>query len=70
LVKRPKAKKIADIVFYDHLSARIFNTYPKKGAILPRSDADIIIQSSNSSFEISAKSHHSRLDWTQFLLRS
>ncbi|KAK7372738.1 hypothetical protein VNO80_06125 [Phaseolus coccineus] len=42
--------------------ARIFNIYPKKGAILPGSDADIIILNPNSSFEISAKSHHSRLD--------
>uniref|UniRef100_A0A151UI60 dihydropyrimidinase n=3 Tax=Cajanus cajan TaxID=3821 RepID=A0A151UI60_CAJCA len=42
--------------------ARIFNIYPRKGAILPGSDADIIILNPNSSFEISAKSHHSRLD--------
>ncbi|GAU22141.1 hypothetical protein TSUD_251690 [Trifolium subterraneum] len=42
--------------------ARIFNIYPKKGAILPGSDADIIILNPNSSFEITAKSHHSRTD--------
>lgn len=42
--------------------ARIFNIYPRKGAILPGSDADIIILNPNSSFEITAKSHHSRLD--------
>ncbi|KAK7276649.1 hypothetical protein RIF29_17793 [Crotalaria pallida] len=42
--------------------AKIFNIYPRKGAILPGSDADIIILNPNSSFEISAKSHHSRLD--------
>ncbi|XP_057723226.1 dihydropyrimidinase [Arachis stenosperma] len=42
--------------------ARIFNIYPRKGAILPGSDADIIILNPNSSFEISTKSHHSRLD--------
>ncbi|GMN23618.1 hypothetical protein TIFTF001_043702 [Ficus carica] len=42
--------------------ARIFNIYPKKGAILAGSDADIIILNPNSSFEISAKSHHSRSD--------
>ncbi|KAF7833591.1 dihydropyrimidinase [Senna tora] len=42
--------------------ARIFNIYPRKGAILAGSDADIIILNPNSSFEITAKSHHSRLD--------
>ncbi|AET00187.1 putative dihydropyrimidinase [Medicago truncatula] len=42
--------------------ARIFNIYPKKGAILPGSDADIIILNPNSSFDITAKSHHSRVD--------
>ncbi|KAJ3669187.1 hypothetical protein LUZ60_011137 [Juncus effusus] len=42
--------------------ARIFNIYPKKGAILEGSDADIIILNPNSNFEISAKSHHSRSD--------
>ncbi|RDY08648.1 Dihydropyrimidinase, partial [Mucuna pruriens] len=46
----------------DYVRARIFNIYPRKGAILPGSDADIIILNPNSSFEISAKSHHSRLD--------
>lgn len=44
------------------LSARIFNIYPKKGAILAGSDADIIILNPNASFEISAKHHHSRTD--------
>ncbi|KAG5042711.1 hypothetical protein JHK87_006626 [Glycine soja] len=33
-----------------------------KGAILPVSDADIIILNPNSGFEINAKSHHSKLD--------
>ncbi|CAN1830382.1 PYD2 [Linum perenne] len=42
--------------------ARIFNIYPRKGAILAGSDADIIILNPNRSFEISAKSHHSRTD--------
>ncbi|KAJ3669190.1 hypothetical protein LUZ60_011140 [Juncus effusus] len=42
--------------------AKIFNIYPKKGAILEGSDADIIILNPNSSFEISAKSHYSRSD--------
>ncbi|XP_031400839.1 dihydropyrimidinase [Punica granatum] len=42
--------------------ARIFNIYPRKGAILAGSDADIIILNPNSSFEISANTHHSRTD--------
>ncbi|XP_021278511.1 dihydropyrimidinase isoform X1 [Herrania umbratica] len=46
--------------------ARIFNLYPRKGAILTGSDADIIIFNPNSSFEISASSHHSRTDTNVF----
>lgn len=42
--------------------AKIFNIYPRKGAILAGSDADIIIFNPNSSFEITAKSHYSRSD--------
>ncbi|XP_042508304.1 dihydropyrimidinase-like [Macadamia integrifolia] len=42
--------------------ARIFNIYPRKGAILPGSDADIIVLNPNSSFEITAATHHSRSD--------
>ncbi|XP_077250336.1 pyrimidine 2 [Tasmannia lanceolata] len=43
-------------------SARIFNIYPRKGAILVGSDADIIILNPNSTFEITSASHHSRSD--------
>ena len=46
--------------------ARIFNMYPRKGAILAGSDADIIILNPNSSFQITARSHHSRLDTNVF----
>uniref|UniRef100_A0A1D1XX07 dihydropyrimidinase n=2 Tax=Anthurium amnicola TaxID=1678845 RepID=A0A1D1XX07_9ARAE len=46
--------------------ARIFNIYPKKGAILAGSDADIIILNPNSSFEITVGSHHSRSDTNVF----
>ncbi|XP_056169007.1 dihydropyrimidinase-like [Syzygium oleosum] len=42
--------------------ARIFNIYPRKGAILAGSDADIIILNPNLSFKISARSHLSRSD--------
>ncbi|KAF9665763.1 hypothetical protein SADUNF_Sadunf16G0157600 [Salix dunnii] len=40
----------------------IFNMYPRKGAIIPGSDADIIILNPHSTFEINARSHHSRTD--------
>ena len=43
-------------------SAQIFNIYPQKGAILPGSDADIILLNPNATFTISAKTHHSNTD--------
>ena len=43
-------------------SARIFNIYPRKGAIMQGSDADIIILNPNASFKIATSSHHSRSD--------
>ncbi|KAL9260536.1 Dihydropyrimidinase-like protein [Drosera capensis] len=42
--------------------AKIFNIYPREGAILAGSDADIIILNPNASFEISEATHHSRSD--------
>ncbi|KAF6168475.1 hypothetical protein GIB67_005027 [Kingdonia uniflora] len=41
---------------------RVFNIYPRKGAILVGSDADIIILNPNASFKILSSSHHSRSD--------
>ncbi|KAG1365509.1 hypothetical protein COCNU_12G005090 [Cocos nucifera] len=46
--------------------ARIFNIYPRKGAILEGSDADIIILNPNATFKITAASHHSRSDMNVF----
>ncbi|RRT75351.1 hypothetical protein B296_00018826 [Ensete ventricosum] len=42
--------------------AKVFNIYPRKGAILEGSDADIIILNPNASFKIASASHHSRSD--------
>ena len=44
------------------VSAKIFNIYPRKGAVLPGSDADLIILNPNATTTISAKTHHSRID--------
>jgi hypothetical protein len=41
-------------------SAKIFNIYPRKGAILEGSDADIIILNPERSFVMGAHTHHSR----------
>ncbi|GMG99989.1 hypothetical protein Nepgr_001829 [Nepenthes gracilis] len=46
--------------------AKIFNIYPRKGAILAGSDADLIILNPNSSFKITAKSHHTKSDTNAF----
>jgi dihydropyrimidinase len=40
--------------------AKIFNIYPRKGAILEGSDADIIILNPERSFVMGAHTHHSR----------
>ncbi|OAE23835.1 hypothetical protein AXG93_369s1290 [Marchantia polymorpha subsp. ruderalis] len=42
--------------------AQIFNIYPQKGAILPGSDADIIIMNPKGNTRISAETHHSTID--------
>jgi dihydropyrimidinase len=46
--------------------ARIFGMYPKKGAIAPGSDADIVVWDSKAEHLISAKTHHMRCDYSMF----
>jgi dihydropyrimidinase len=46
--------------------ARIFGLYPKKGAIEPGSDADIVIWDPDAEHVISAKTHHMRVDYSMF----
>eukprot|EP01125_Pyxidicula_operculata_P021812 TRINITY_DN8661_c0_g1_i1.p1 TRINITY_DN8661_c0_g1~~TRINITY_DN8661_c0_g1_i1.p1 ORF type:complete len:493 (-),score=129.52 TRINITY_DN8661_c0_g1_i1:78-1556(-) len=43
-------------------AAKIFNMYPKKGALLVGSDADIAIIDPNVTRTISAKTHHQAID--------
>lgn len=47
-------------------SAKIFNIYPRKGAVLEGSDADVIVLNPNATYKISAASHHSKTDTNVF----
>jgi dihydropyrimidinase len=42
--------------------AQAFGIYPRKGAIAPGSDADVILFDPAAEHTISAASHHSRMD--------
>ena len=46
--------------------ARILNVYPKKGAMLPGADADIVVWDPNLSKTITATTHKSVLDYNVF----
>ncbi len=46
--------------------ARIFGMYPRKGAIAPGSDADIVFWDPAAEHTISAKTHHMRVDYSMF----
>jgi dihydropyrimidinase len=46
--------------------ARIFGMYPKKGAIAPGSDADLVIWDPHTLYRISAQTHHMRVDYSMF----
>ena len=44
--------------------AKMFGLYPKKGAIAPGSDADIVIYDPNATQTISAATHHMAVDYS------
>ncbi len=44
-------------------AARIFNVHPKKGAITPGADADVVVWDPDKSRTISAKTHHQNIDF-------
>ena len=47
-------------------AAKIFNIYPKKGALLEGSDADIIVWDPEATRTISAQTHHQKVDFNIF----
>jgi dihydropyrimidinase len=46
--------------------ARIFGLYPKKGIIMPGSDADIVVIDPSGQTEITARNHHGNADYTPY----
>ena len=47
-------------------AARIFNIYPRKGAIQPGADADVVIWDPEATKVISAETHHQNVDFNIF----
>jgi len=47
-------------------AAKIFGLFPKKGAIQPGADADIVIFDPNAGHVISAKTHHMNVDYSPY----
>lgn len=47
-------------------AAQIFDLYPRKGALLPGSDADVVIFNPNTRHTLSKTTHHMRCDYSAF----
>jgi dihydropyrimidinase len=47
-------------------AARIFNLYPRKGALEVGADADIVLWDANATRTISARTHHQNVDFNVF----